>query len=366
MDDFTTTFISPLEYEEIARKQDSGPNGWLLFVACNSGLELGQKVKEEYEKRLRKKGSDFEIPLNDEPLTKVFDDTETRPRLPFSVAGANAFVFQYVNRRDNHAKVNDNFMELCQVIRTLKVHGAQKITAVMPYHAYARQDKPTFRMREATTAKLIADLLITSGVDDILAYHLHTDSVKGFYEPHHVVSLTGLDLFLTIFERFKGMDDAIAVSTDAGSSKFTLHLKDRMGISYAISSKYRPKDQMADTLGIIGNIKGKKIAVIADDETVTCDSLVNVMRTLSLDYGIKEIYAAVSHNKMTNEAIACMKKAYDQYNLKELHVTDSVPQTKEVNTLPFIIVHSLADRLACTINRMHYNQSVSEVWYRLE
>ncbi|MDO8741392.1 MAG: ribose-phosphate diphosphokinase [Candidatus Woesearchaeota archaeon] len=370
MANFKDTFITPEKFEELKFKELAGPNGWLLFVACNSGIELAKKVEESYEKRLKENKSELKVvPLlcggkNGEPMTMIFDDTETRPRLPEHVAGSNAFVFQSVLDRTSNITVNDNLMQLLQMIRTLKVHRAKKITAVTPYSAYSRQDKPTFHQREATLAKLVADLLITAGMDEILFYHLHTDAIKGFYEPHGVIALTGLDLFIETSEKFRGLKNVIAISTDAGGAKFTIHYAEAMGIDYGITSKVRPKDQEANILGVIGELDGKNIALITDDETVTANSIIGAAKSLSEERNINEIYAAISHNKLNKKSIPKLIEANEKYNLKELHVTDSIPQTKEVLELPFVKVHALTERITYTINRLHYNQSVREIFYR--
>lgn len=371
MANFKDTFITPEKFEELKFKQLAGPNGWLLFVACNSGIELAKNVEGEYKKKLRENNSKLKsVPLlcggkNGEPMTMIFDDTETRPRLPEHVAGSNAFVFQSVLDRTSNITVNDNLLQLLQMIRTLKVHGAKNITAVTPYSAYSRQDKPTFHKREATLAKLVADLSITAGVNEVFFYHLHTDAIKGFYEPHcRVVALTGLDLFIEESERFRGLKNAVAISTDAGGAKFTIHYAEAMNIDYGITSKIRPKDQKADTLGVIGELKGKTIALIADDETVTASSIIGAAKSLSEERNIDEIYAFISHNKLNKKAIPGLIEAHEKYHLKELHVTDSIPQVKEVLDLPFIKVHPLTERITYTINRLHYNQSVSEIFYR--
>jgi len=115
------TFITPERYEEIKKAQLNGPNGWLLFVACNSGVDLARNVKKEYERKLTEnKSSLLIVPLLDraedfDMLTKVFDDTETKPRLRDHVAGSNAFVFQSLFNKADKTLVNDNLMQLYQV-----------------------------------------------------------------------------------------------------------------------------------------------------------------------------------------------------------------------------------------------------------
>jgi ribose-phosphate pyrophosphokinase len=176
--------------------------------------------------------------------------------------------------------------------------------------------------------------------------------------------LNGLDLFREIFNNRQKDLEAIVVSTDAGGAKATIHLAKALDIDYAITNKYRPQKEKADLLGVIGFLDDKKIAIITDDETVTFSSLMNAVKILSQDYKIREIYVAVSHMKLSPEKIPLLKKANETYNLKEIHFTDSVPQVKEILELPFVRVHSLDERFALTINNLHYNRSVSRLFYK--
>lgn len=372
-------FITPEMFEyEIKKKELRGPNGWLLFVACNQGIELARKVKNEYETLLKKNGSELkEIPLINDALkdvslegkiTKVFDDTETTPRLPEHVAGSNAFVFQSVHELQSGNTANENLMQLLQTVRTLKVHGAKTITTVTPYSPSSRQDKPTTFKREATISKLNADLLITAGINGVLVYHPHSESIRGFYEPSaRFTALNGLDLFIEIMDqKFHGREEVICVSTDSGAAKSTIYFANAMDVEYAIASKFRPKQEKTDLIGIIGNLLGKKIAIIGDDESVTVSSLSNVVKDLFVKYGIKETYILISHNKVRPKYLHRLIEAHKEYGLKELHVTDTIPQAGEIRNLPFVKVHSLAESFAFTINRLHYNQSVSKLFYQPE
>ncbi|MFP4163819.1 MAG: ribose-phosphate diphosphokinase [Chitinispirillaceae bacterium] len=361
------SFVTPEDSGRPQKKHLAGPNGWLLFVACNSGIQLARKVKTEYEGMLREHKSELkQIPLlgtEDNPLTTVFADQETCPRLHEHVAGSNAFVFQSVHEKISSFSVNENIQQLLQVVRTLRAHRARSITVVTPYSPYSRQDKPTFMTREATLASLFADQLKVAGAHAHLTYHPHTLSLYGFYEPEMMlVALSGLDLAVDLFSRFKGRDDVIAVSTDAGGTKFTMHYSDTMDIPYAIANKYRPGTDKANFLGIIGDLSGKSTAIITDDETVTASSLINAICSLNSSYGVKDIYAVISHNKLKEEYIPALVEAHEKHGLKELHTTDSIAQSEAVLNLEFLKVHSLAKLFAATINRLHYNQSISAIF----
>jgi ribose-phosphate pyrophosphokinase len=359
-------FITPEVFANIKMKNLSGPNGWLLFVACNSGIDFANNVKKEYERLLQINNSDLhEIPLlgsYEKPITTVFSDTETCPRLPEHVAGSNAFIFQCVHEHTSPNTVNENIQQLLQVIRTLRAHRARTINVVTPYCPYSRQDKPSFLEREATLASLFTDQLKIAGAHAHLTYHPHALSLHGLYEPDMMlVPLSGLELFAEIFLNFRGLDNVVAVSTDAGGAKFTVHFSDAMDIPYAIANKFRPGKDRANLLGIIGDIHNKKIAIITDDETVTGSSLINATRWLH-NNGIEEIHIAISHLKIKEEFVPALLDAHHHFGLKVLHATDTIPQIPAILNLPFIKIHSLARRFASTINRMHYNQSISALF----
>jgi ribose-phosphate pyrophosphokinase len=368
---YSSQFITPEQYEVIGKRELMGPNGWLLFVACNAGIEFAAKVKAEFEKMLTENNSAVRsIPIvgtREHPITAVFTDTETCPRLPTYVTGANAFVFQCCQETITGNTVNENIQQLLQVVRTLRAHRANNITVVTPYSPYSRQDKPTFMQREAALAGLFADQLKIAGANIHLSYHPHTYALHGFYEPEMVFfALSGLALFVEIFEDRIGRDDTVVVSTDAGGAKFTVHYANAMDITYAIANKFRTGKDKSNLLGIIGDLENKKTAIIIDDESVTGSSVLHAARQLHDRYGINDIYICLSHFKLTKEHFPKLIDAHQNWGLKEVHITDTIPQIPELAALDFVKVHSIARRFATSINRMHYNQSVSRLFQERE
>lgn len=367
-----TEFLTPSSNTKYYERTLKGPNGWLLFTACNDGIELADKVKRSYEMIYSavEKDVGFEIPIigiDDKPITKVFSDSETCPRLPIHVAGSDAYVFQNLHNRKSGNSANENIQRLIQVIRTLKTHRAKTITVVIPYMAYSRQDKPSFMKREAALASLFADQLKIAGTDICLTYHPHTSSVYGFFEPEiKLVALSGLDLFLSIFKKYRNNPETIVVSTDAGGIKEVIYFAEKYGISYGISSKFRQGKDNANIIGMVGDFVGKKRAIIIDDETVTGNSVINAIETLYNKYNIKETYVGISHLKAQEKDINRFVEAHEKYGLKELHVTDTIPQPGGlIDGYDFIFQHTLAEIIATTINKLHYNESVSQIFSRL-
>lgn len=362
-------FVTFEDSQKIKKTGLSGPNGWLLFIACNSGIDFAHSVKDSYEKFLQENNSEFKsIPIMgtyEEPITLTFSDTETCARLPGHVAGSNAYVFQCAQENISKNTVNENIQQMLQVVVTLCSHGAKTITIVTPYSPYSRQDKPTFMKRESSQAAFFAAQIKASNADIYLTYHPHTLSLYGFYEPDiKFVALSGLDHFISTFKRFKNKKNVIAVSTDAGGAKFNMHFSRALNISYAIANKFRLGKDDSNLFGIIGHLDEKDTAIIIDDETVTGDSIINTIISLHTHYDIKDSYVAVSHMKIKKKYLPRFIEAHQKYGLKELHITDTIPQIPELDNLDFVVKHSVADIFARTINRLHHNRSVTEIFSR--
>jgi ribose-phosphate pyrophosphokinase len=234
----------------------------------------------------------------------------------------------------------------------------------LPYLAYARQDKPTKFMREPTTAKLMADLSIQAGIDRLIAWDPHCGQIRGFYAGMPVNMLEPLTLFMETFERFRGREEVIAVAPDVGASKFVTHFGRALDLDCAIASKFRPEPEEAEVSDIIGDFQGKRKAIILDDMISGASTVHAVATALVREKGIEEVMVGVSHNLCVGQARERLMDLHESYGLVELVVTNSIPQTEGFRRLPFVEVKCLSDSLARTINRIHYNRSVSDVFYR--
>ncbi len=372
-------FITPRQYVRDRDEQIRSDRGWLLILDNDdfNGVDsLAKRVVKEYESLLETNGEHIlNVPFIDYsldsfgekgPLVRTFEDSETCPRIPTHIAGSDAYLFASSHEFITDRTVNDNIYRLFQTVRTLKSHGANNITVVSPYLPYARQDKPSFSKRECTGAKLFADLLYGSGANGILFYDPHNETLRGFFEPNiRVTTLSGLDLFVDIYSRFKKNLETVCVSTDAGGSKPIIRMAGLLELAYAIGNKYRPEQEKVEKIGIIGEVKGKKTALLSDDETVTFKSLLGIASGLKEDYGVKETYVALSHMKLTRKNISRMIDAHENYGVKEVHITDSIPQSNELLSLDFVKVHPLAERVMYTINRLHYDRSITALYHRI-
>jgi ribose-phosphate pyrophosphokinase len=246
--------------------------------------------------------------------------------------------------------------------RTFREWGANHVTAVLPYLAYARQDKPTKFQREPTTAKLMADLSQKAGIDRLIVWHPHYSQTQGFYGTVPVYTLGALNLFIKEFKHFEDRDDVIAVAPDMGASKFVTYFSRALNLKSAIASKNRPEPEEAQVTEIIGDFSEKRVAVVLDDMISSGGTIDAVVKNLVDKKGIEEIYLAASHNLCRETARNRLASLYNEYRLKRLLVTNSIPQTEGFKTLPFVSILSLAGTLSHVINRIHYNRSVTDLF----
>lgn len=356
-------FITPKHHAEEQAKKMESSRGPLIIAGCRSGSYLSAEVVNRYRSFLAESGSQGDV-LHLENIDKSFSDSETSVRLSIHVNGADVFLFQALVDPLSGRSVDQNYMAFLIAARTFLEHGARHITGILPYLAYARQDKPTRFTREPTTARLMADLSIMSGIDRLIVWDPHCGQIRGFYDGIPVNMLESITLFVQEFRHFKNRHDVIAVAPDVGASKFVTHFGRALNIKCAIASKHRPRPEEAVVSEIIGDFSGKKRAIILDDMISGGGTISALVKKLMEEKGIEEIHLGVSHNLCIEKAYERLSLLHSEYGLKSAVVTNSIPQTDRFCSLPFFSVRSLADALAQTINRVHYSCSVSEVFYR--
>jgi ribose-phosphate pyrophosphokinase len=356
-------FFTPERYAQQQMRRMESPRGRLLIASCRSGAELARKVIERYRHLLSEYGAEGEL-LSLHDIDYQFANGETCVRLDRHVGGYDVFVFQSLADPTSQQSVDHNYMAFLIAARTFREHGANHVTAVLPYLAYGRQDKPTEFMREPTTARLMADLAIAAGVDRLITWHPHCGQLRGFYGSIPANMLSSLPLFVETFDRFRDQRDVIGVAPDAGASKLVMTFCRALGLNSAIASKHRPQADKAVITQIVGDLAGKTTAIILDDELSTGGTIYALVKMLVEEKGIEQVYVAVSHNRCVPVACERLLELHTDYGLKEVIVTNSIPQTQEFESLPFLSIKSLSDTLGRTINRIHYSQSVSEVFYQ--
>lgn len=282
-----------------------------------------------------------------EAEVKRFSDGETRVKIVQNVRGKDVFIVQ-----STCCPANENLMELLIMIDAIKRASAKRITAVLPYFGYARQDRKD-QPRVPITAKLVANLLEGAGADRVLTIDLHAGQIQGFFD----IPLDNL-YAVRIFEQYfsqKNLKDVVIVSPDVGGIKMARAYAKKLGAGLAIVDKRRISDTQAEAMHIMGEVKGKNV-IIVDDIIATAGSISEAVGALKKN-GAKDIYVAVTHPVLCGPAIERLSKI----ELKELVVTDTIPVSGE-KMLPVITQLSVASMLGEAIKRIRNEESISALF----
>ena len=286
------------------------------------------------------------LPLG-EAFVGRFNNGEVQIMIDESVRGKDVFIIQPTSY-----PVNDNLMELMVMADALKRASARHITAVVPYYGYARQDRKT-RGREPITAKLVANLMQTSGITRLVTIDLHAGQIQGFFDVP-VDHLYGASI-LAKYINEKNLEDVIVVSPDLGGVTRARDLADRIGAPIAIIEKKRPEPGVAKVMNLIGDVKGKN-CIIVDDIVDTAGSLVEGAKALK-EFVAKSVMAAVTHAVLTDPASERIANS----NIKELIVTNTMPLPENCK-LDNVTQLSVAPLLGEAIMRIFHEVSVSNLF----
>ena len=289
----------------------------------------------------------LKIKLSD-ALVEKFSEGEIRVKINENVRGKDVFVVQ-----PTCSPPNDNLMELLIMIDALKRSSALRITAVMPYFGYARQDRKD-QPRVPITAKLVANLLTTAGANRILTMDLHAGQIQGFFDIP-VDHLLAVGVFIDYFLELK-LKDLVVVSPDVGGIKMARAYAKRLSAALAIIDKRRESPEKIEVMHILGTVEGKNV-IIVDDLIATGSSLFEAVQTLKKAKA-KSIYAAITHGVLSGSSLERLDKCKD---LKELVITDSIP-LDDHKKHSRIRVLSVADLLGEAIKRIHHEESVSSLF----
>jgi ribose-phosphate pyrophosphokinase len=286
-----------------------------------------------------------------EELSKInisrFSGGEIYARLTDNVRGASAYVIQTCTH-----SVNDDLMELFIVIDALKRASAKSITAVIPHFGYARQDKKS-ASREPISAKLVADLLTTAGIDRIITMDLHSDQIQGFFNlpVDHMTAMPTLASYI----KEKKLKNPVVVAPDTGRAKTAKKLSDRIDAPLVILHKTRPEHQKAEIMHVVGDVAGKTPIMIDDmiDTAGTATRGVDILREQGC---IDEIYFLSTHGIFSGPAVEKVNKA----KFAEIVVTDTIPVAgKDIKGLKIV---SVAPLFAEAIKRSYENLSISSLF----
>ncbi|WP_455539809.1 ribose-phosphate diphosphokinase [Terrisporobacter sp.] len=306
----------------------------IKIIAGNSNMELAQKIADY-----------IGVKVADCEVTK-FSDGEISVNINETVRGCDVFVVQSTND-----PVNDNLMELLIIIDALKRASAGRITAVIPYYGYARQDRKA-KARDPITAKLVANLITAAGADRVLTMDLHAAQIQGYFDIP-LDHMLGGDLLANYFNE-KNIEDLVVVSPDLGSvtrsRKFANQLDGEVPL--AIIDKRRPKANVCEVMNIIGDVKGKNV-IMLDDMIDTAGTITNAANALK-EFGAKNIYACCTHAVLSGPAIERIENSA----ISELIVLDTIrlPKEKEIDKIKVLTV---AEMFGEAIKKIFSNESIS-------
>ncbi len=277
-----------------------------------------------------------------------FSDGEISITLPNTVRGKDVFIVQSTS-----SPVNDNLMELMIMIDACKRASAGRITAVMPYFGYARQDRKA-RPRDPITAKLVADILTTAGADRILTMDLHAAQIQGFFEIP-VDHLYGAPLLARYYKN-KMNEEWAVVSPDVGSVSRARNFASRVNAPIAIVDKRRPKANAIEVMNIIGDVRGKKCLMV-DDMIDTAGTICQGAEAL-VKNGAEEVYACCTHGVLSGPALERIEKSA----IKELAILDTIDMPEHIRNHPKIKVLSVAKIFAKAITTVYSDSSLSAIY----
>ena len=312
----------------------------IKVFAGNSNPELAEHICSELYRTLGK--ADVAQFADGECSVSVFEP----------VRGKDVFIVQSTC---NH--VNDNLMELLIMIDAMRRASAGRITAVIPYFGYARQDRKA-KSRDPISAKLVANLITTAGADRVLTMDLHAAQIQGFFDIP-VDNLLGSHLFVKHFVNMfgKGNEDVMVVSPDVGSTARVRAFSMKLGVNMAIVDKRREKANQSEVMNIIGNVEGKT-CVLLDDIVDTAGSLCGAAKAISEIGGAKKVYACATHGVLSGPAIERIENSC----IEELLLLDTIPYPTDKPACSKIKYISTAPVFAEAIRRIYEEVSISNLF----
>ena len=309
----------------------------LMVFTGNANPELAQKIVDQLGMQLG------------EVSVSQFSDGEVAVELLTNVRGRDVFVVQ-----STCAPTNDNLIELIVMVDALRRASAGRITAVVPYFGYARQDRRVRSARVPITAKVVADMMVGVGVDRVLTVDLHAEQIQGFFDVP-VDNVYGSPVLLEDIER-QNFQDLIVVSPDIGGVVRARAVAKQLGIDLAIIDKRRPQAGVAEVMNIIGDVNDRT-CLLVDDMVDTAGTLCNAAKALK-EHGAKRVIAYCTHPVLSGNAIQNLNNSV----LDELVVTDSIPLRQEAKDCTRIRQLTLSKMLAEAMRRLSNEESLSAMF----
>jgi ribose-phosphate pyrophosphokinase len=314
-----------------------------LIFSGNSNPELAREIAQKMETRV---GS---------ALVDKFKNEECRIEIRENVRGAEVFVVQSICKAANGNGINDSLVELLLMIDALSRASAGRITAVVPYYGYAKQDKKT-KGREPISAKLVANMLAAAGAKRLVTLDLHAAQIQGFFD----IPVDNLMAAPTLcgYLKSQGLEgsEVVVVSPDAGGVGRAEHFAKRLRSTLAIVFKRRPEPDVAEVTDIVGDVKGK-VAIVVDDMISTGGTLAKAAEAL-IARGATKVYCCATHGIFAGDALNVLAESV----IERVVITNTIPMQTPIDPASKIKVLSIAQILADAIKRITANRSVSELF----
>ena len=289
------------------------------------------------------------IPLGRATVNR-FSDGEVMVEINENVRGCDAFVLQ-----STCAPTNDNLMELMIMVDALRRASCRRITAVMPYYGYARQDRRPRSARVAISAKVVANMLQSVGIDRVLTMDLHADQIQGFFDVP-VDALYASGIFVPYIESLRIEDLSIAAPDMGGAKRANTYAK-LLGTPIIISHKERAKANVVGKMTAIGDVEGRNVLIV--DDMIDTAGTICMAADMLMARGAKSVRAAITHPVLSGPA-------YERINdsaLQEVIVTDTIPLNPDKDLHKFTVL-SVADMFADVIERVHNYKEISSIFFK--
>ena len=310
----------------------------MKIIVCNSSKSLAEKISKH-----------IDVPLADASV-RTFNDREIFVEINENIRGEDVFIIQSTSH-----PANDHLMELLITIDAARRGSAKRITAVIPYYGYARQDRKT-GPRTPITAKLVANLITSAGADRVLTMDLHAGQIQGFFDIPLDNIFSVRPIIDDVKEKFNGNKDLVVTSPDVGGVVRARAFAKRLEAGLAIADKRREKAGESEVMNIIGEVKDKT-CILLDDIADSAGTLCNAAEALSKN-GAKEIYSYIVHGVLSGDAL----KKIENSSIKELVLTDTIEPSKEVKSTKNIRHISIAPLMGDAIKRINTDTSVSALF----
>ena len=310
----------------------------MKIISCNSNQELAKSI-----------ASYIGVSLADASMRKFADD-EIFVEINENIRGEDVFIIQSTSH-----PANDHLMELLISIDAAKRGSAKRITAVIPYYGYARQDRKT-GPRTPITAKLVANLITSAGADRVLTMDLHAGQIQGFFDIPLDNIFSAPPIIKDMKEKFVGNNDLVISSPDVGGVVRARAFAKRLNAGLAIADKRREKAGESEVMHIIGEVKDKT-CILLDDIADSAGTLCNAAKALK-EHGAKEIYSYIAHGVLSGKALEKIQNS----NIKELVLTDSILASDAVKKSKNIRHISIAPLMGEAIKRINSDSSVSALF----